>query len=312
MPFRILKHVKSAHILRPTPRPQQYWTRLRSSQFDDFVPPLQIVSSGIEHWIAGQFFERRPSHMYGIELVTAGNAEFVQDGRSYLVQPGEVYFLRRNVNHLYRTGPAGYYDKEYIALEGVLLESLLLATGMDACDHAVPGDPEAVAGIFQEIRHSFTAKAPGFTLELSRIAYRLILLLARDVARRYPDPVRAAIEHIDRNLSRTLSSGHLAAVAGLSQTHFNRLFRRHVGISPKQFHTRHKMEWAEHLLTESKLSVKEVAATLGYDDPLYFSSQFRKHAGVSPRHFRAIGGRDYVRRSEAGAGGIGTESATSP
>jgi AraC family transcriptional regulator of arabinose operon len=304
MTFRIFNHVKTDHRLRPTPQLHQYWTRLRSSEFDDFAPPLQIVSCGMEHWVAGRFYERRPSHMYGIELVTAGNAEFTQDGHSYLVQPGELYILRRNVNHLYRTGPAGFYDKQFIAVEGVLLDSLLLATGLAACDCVAPRDSGAVVAIMEEIRHTFTAKAPGFALHLSRIAYQLVLLLARDVALRYPDPVRAAIEHIDRNLNRSLTGLQLARVAGLSQTHFNRLFRRHVGISPKQFHVRHKMEWAEHLLTESELSVKEVAATLGYDDPLYFSSQFRRHTGHSPRHYRRLGGLEHEKHAAPGGGGI--------
>ncbi len=290
--------------MRPLPQPHQYWTRLRSTQFDDFVPPLQIVSCGLEHWVAGRFYERHPSRMYGIEYVNAGNAEFTQDGRSYLVQPGELYILRRNVNHVYRTGPAGFYDKQFIAVEGVLLDSLLLATGLDTCDHVAPRDPGTVEAILREVREVFTAKSPGFTTELSRIAYRLFLTLARDVSLRYPEPLRAAIEHIDRNLNRQLSTRQMARVAGLSLTHFNRLFRQHVGISPKQFFIRHKMEWAEHLLTQSLFSVKEVASTLGYDDPLYFSSQFRRHTGLSPRHYRQAGGLEHVKRVEAGAGGI--------
>jgi AraC family transcriptional regulator of arabinose operon len=113
------------------------------------------------------------------------------------------------------------------------------------------------------------------------------VVLSRSASRRYPEPVRAAIEHIDRNLNRDLSSGDLSGAAGLSLTHFNRLFRRNVGLSPKQFFIRHKMAWAEHLLRDTHLSVKEVAATLGYADPLYFSGQFKKHAGSSPKHYRA-------------------------
>jgi AraC-like DNA-binding protein len=49
------------------------------------------------------------------------------------------------------------------------------------------------------------------------------------------------------------------------------------------------MDSARYLLTYRGQSVKETAAALGYDDPLYFSKQFRRSAGVSPRAYRRGG-----------------------
>ena len=46
------------------------------------------------------------------------------------------------------------------------------------------------------------------------------------------------------------------------------------------------MASARHLLHETRLSVKQIAADIGYDDPLYFPGQFTKHFGVSPKHVR--------------------------
>ncbi|MBD3242083.1 MAG: AraC family transcriptional regulator [Chitinivibrionales bacterium] len=309
MPFPILKHVKTDHSVRDAPRRLQLWTRLRSPQYDDFAPPLQIVSFGGEEWHGGRFFERTRSEMFGVEYVRHGSVSFVQDGKSYTVGPGQVYLLRRGVAHRYTADRPGPMRKYYIALEGALLESLLLATELDSCDHIAPDSPERVVHLFEQIRESMQHKPPGFALELSALAYRLLLELSGSRSRRYPEPVRAAIEFIDQNLTRSLTTADICAVAGLSQTHFNRLFRRHVGLSPKQFFIRHKLAWAEHLLTQSHFSIKEIAATLGYEDPLYFSSQFRAHLGVSPKRYRLSGGRrTRPRKADASGARFGTQA----
>jgi transcriptional regulator GlxA family with amidase domain len=44
------------------------------------------------------------------------------------------------------------------------------------------------------------------------------------------------------------------------------------------------------LLTETNMSVTQVAATLGYTDIAYFSRQYRRHTGHSPGRGRAVAG----------------------
>lgn len=264
----------------------QLWARYRSHEHDEFAPPLQIVSFGLEQWHPGRVHRRGHSELYGVEYVLEGDVAFTQEGKEYLVGKGEVYLLRRGVAHVYRTGPSGTLRKYYIALEGPLLESLLLATGLDDCDHVVPDSPHEVERLFKQIHSAMAEKRSNYAFELSSLAYRLLIDLSRSVSRRYPEPIRAAVEFIDQNLTKQLTTDEIRGVTGLSPTHFNRLFRQHVGLSPKQFFIKHKLAWARHLLEESPFSIKEISATLGYEDPLYFSSQFRKHTGLSPRFHR--------------------------
>ena len=74
----------------------------------------------------------------------------------------------------------------------------------------------------------------------------------------------------------------LAEMCGYSESHFRRLFRDVVGVTPKQYIKKTKMEYALYLLRDEKLPVKEVAATLGYNDTFEFSKQFKTVYGVSP------------------------------
>ena len=47
------------------------------------------------------------------------------------------------------------------------------------------------------------------------------------------------------------------------------------------------MEQARCLLEKSDLAIKEVAAMVGYKDPLYFSRIFKSVNAIAPGHYRA-------------------------
>lgn len=88
------------------------------------------------------------------------------------------------------------------------------------------------------------------------------------------------------NISQPLKLDTLAAAAKLSRFHFVTKYKALTGYSPIRHFLNMKMEHACHLLDSTALSVKGVAAELGYDDQLYFSRLFTKTVGLSPRAYR--------------------------
>jgi AraC-like DNA-binding protein len=97
------------------------------------------------------------------------------------------------------------------------------------------------------------------------------------------DPKLAeVVRHIDANPHQSLGVTELAEMCGYSESHFRRLFREVMGVTPKQYIKKTKMEYALYLLRDEKLPVKEVAATLGYNDTFEFSKQFKTVYGTSP------------------------------
>jgi hypothetical protein len=63
-------------------------------------------------------------------------------------------------------------------------------------------------------------------------------------------------------------------------------FRRHFGISPREMLLRSRMSLARHLLLETSLSIKEIAAEVGYPRQHEFWRAFHKTTGVSPSRWR--------------------------
>ena len=88
------------------------------------------------------------------------------------------------------------------------------------------------------------------------------------------------------NLAEEFSLPRLAAQAGLSEFHFNRLFKRATGVPPSQYQIKLRLDAARRLLRETKKSVITIANDVGYSNPSHFAQLFRKETGLSPTDYR--------------------------
>ena len=98
--------------------------------------------------------------------------------------------------------------------------------------------------------------------------------------------LRRAIEYIDANLDQDLSLARIAETVGMSAYYFSRALKKSTGFAPHAYVVQQRMTRAKKLLTETKISVTEIAAAVGYTNHCHFSTQFRKSVGVSPLAYR--------------------------
>jgi transcriptional regulator GlxA family with amidase domain len=98
-----------------------------------------------------------------------------------------------------------------------------------------------------------------------------------------------AVVHMQRHLAEPIVIGDLAASVNLSPSRFRELFARQVGLSPAQYLQRLRLRRARLLIERTFLTVKEVMALVGYNDPSHFSRDFRRLHGVSPSTLRGAG-----------------------
>lgn len=98
--------------------------------------------------------------------------------------------------------------------------------------------------------------------------------------------VETAVEYVRDHFAQPLDLGEVAQHVGVSSGYLSALFSRTLGRSFTDFLAACRLEEAEKLLAEPALSVKEVAARVGFENPFYFSRVFRKRNGVSPQQFR--------------------------
>ena len=101
------------------------------------------------------------------------------------------------------------------------------------------------------------------------------------------DPeMAAALALLRNNLAEKWTVPALAAACGLSPTAFIRRFSRAFGNTPAALLISLRLREGARLLTESALSVAEIARRCGYQNEFYFSASFRRAYGAPPSAFR--------------------------
>ncbi len=98
--------------------------------------------------------------------------------------------------------------------------------------------------------------------------------------------IKSAIASISENLHKKLSLSEIGKSTGLSYVQFIRRFKQYTGVTPTEYVTGLRLQKAKQLLTETRLSIKEIAYTCGFENEYYFSNFFKKHTQASPSAFR--------------------------
>ncbi len=98
--------------------------------------------------------------------------------------------------------------------------------------------------------------------------------------------IREAQDWILRYLSQPLNMSELAERAAMSERNFRRVFAREVGSSPLKFVERARLDAARRLLEDGDLSLKSVAARVGFSSEQPLRKLFVGHLGLSPKEYR--------------------------
>ena len=238
---------------------------------------------------------------YLLLYVSQGQGRHTVDLVTYDLRPGSVFFLAPGQVHQWELTAdaegivvffeAGFYQFRYPDRD------LAALPFFGPAHPPVLYLPEVneVQPVFEQLCAEFRADFPN-QAEVLRACLHLALELA---ARHCPPPPAAPsaaglAQHQLRQFGALLNQHHrrhravqdYAALLHLSANHLNALCRRGLGRTASALiHERVVLE-ARRLLVHSALSVAQVAAELGFDDPSYFGRYFRKYSGRTPEAFR--------------------------
>jgi AraC-like DNA-binding protein len=159
---------------------------------------------------------------------------------------------------------------------------------------------EVLGGENGELIWLFTTKAPirdrhgeivgieGFSRDAQR---------SQDVIAPFHE-FRKCIEYLQEHLMEPVSIEHLAKLSCMSLSTFERKFKQHFSLTPKQYILHRKVHEACRLLPQVN-NIARVALETGFGGQSYFTKQFRTVVGITPKQYQLslAAGRGTTRRA---------------
>lgn len=151
----------------------------------------------------------------------------------------------------------------------------------------VPSAHPNVHGLFERAARLKPNKSFSDQLLLDHILRELLLALdeTRPVTNKRLEEIT---DYIEQNYVKDLSLSVLAEQFSVSASFIARLFRTYLGQKPSEYINNIRVSVAGTLLSETALSITEIAEKTGFSNVYYFSRVFKRITGISPSKARSV------------------------
>jgi len=217
-------------------------------------------------------------------------------GRRHSVKTGDMLVVPAGSPHVYGADPEHPWSIHWFHAKGELIKVFLdaLGTTVDQPTIQVGNNPQLLV-LFEEaleaVEHGYTPSQLSYAAGILTHLLAATVLHYRDHPHEQPGAhqrIAQTIAYMKQHLHQPLALDTLASVAGFGKSQYAALFKQQTGYAPIDYFIRLKMHRACQLLDTTSSSVKAIALSVGYDDPLYFSRAFRQVNGTSPQAYRQI------------------------
>lgn len=259
--------------------------------------PFYLEMAGISYCDGSYRMKRQDSTETVIEYIVEGRGYLNVNGENYAATAGDVYILRKKTTHTYWSDARYPWVKIFFNIRGSLAEKLLDEYQLGGSGRVVLGADgleQDFRDMLESLKDNTVAQTERFdraTVDFLRILIKLTNMqraagVHKDDPMSVEKEMNTLIEYINMNPRRIVSNQELADVIFRSKDYIIKRFFANFGATPYDYQIQQKIFSAKNMLANMNLSVKEIAAALGYEDQHYFSYMFKKRCGMSPTQYR--------------------------
>jgi AraC-like DNA-binding protein len=244
---------------------------------------------------------RRGPHLHRFNtlwLIARGKGTFIIDGTTYSVEPGKLFFTSPDMLtdrisddrdplefYFIRFSYATAYEENEEWKFATSKEAPFPLRGM----HTIQ-NPPPIINLCDHIDQLMKRRGQVVTMRRRILFLDILISIVSDfraqmVTGSTTMAIETTIDHMVNHYNENITLEDLANIAGLSSSHYSRLFKKYANYSPIDYLVHLRMDRAKELLVLSDYKLKAIAESVGYNDELYFSRMFKKVVGQSPSEY---------------------------
>lgn len=98
--------------------------------------------------------------------------------------------------------------------------------------------------------------------------------------------IEPILEYIQNNYQDEITNISLGKMINYHPHYINSLMKKYTGTTLHSYLTEYRMTESLKFITNTDLSIEEIALRVGYKNPTHFCSNFKKRFGISPSKYR--------------------------
>lgn len=228
---------------------------------------------------------------YTLHYVLRGSGTLFLGDRQFHITEKQLFFLPPNEEHMYYPDDDDKWKYIWFFFSGN--KAALFGEEMGfSLDSPVRGakDSERIEAALTQMMsdaengtiNQHSAKAAFYTLVGSLSAPESGEQLAKSCA-------AEAAQFLENNFVRSdFTVETLCSLLYVSHSALCKVFREEYGITPMKYLIQLRMTHASKLLSESDISVKDIAKLSGYKDDVHFMKTFKKYHGITATEYRQL------------------------
>ena len=233
---------------------------------------------------------------YQLLYIVSGKGHFYFHGEDRVVYAGRMVLIQPRQEQRYEYFGEDKPEVYWVHFTGSDVKNILRSYNIPMDDPIFySGASSTYSYLFKEMIHELQNCKIGFEDLLAMYLRQIFLLVQRTRQEERPtvstyiqEEMEFARRYFNEHYNEPISIQEYAESRNMSVCYFQRNFKQIVKHTPMQYLLTIRVNNAASLLETTDYSMAEIAAIVGYEDPLYFSRLFRKIKGVSPRDYRNL------------------------
>ena len=211
------------------------------------------------------------------------------DGKSVTIMSGQAICISAGTPYqLGAERPMSEWTHYYwIHFTGFEAEELLMHSGI-LPNRVFPVGSDEIFSYYERLFSEFRTQSRDFQYNAALQLRYSLYTLGRAHRDREQGRLDKSIRYIHTHLRYELSVEELAAMEFLGVSRYRELFRQETGTSPSEYIASLRTERAKHLLSQTDMTIAEIAESVGYENRHYFQAVFKSRVGITPGAFRRM------------------------